>query len=475
MQLFKNLSFLIFRYYLPVLFIFCILLFFFKIIPFAISCQRETNRLFIDSGIFSINHLNDFYVPKKSVVDNIRKFCFSEGIGAIHAWMIELQLVQYDKPIDLRRIIGKQCYENFKKFSKCLMESSQNLSEIDLFLTAIFDKQNTSYIYNKYNSFFIEYQNQFGREWHPKQSFSREVAYFASFWTVEELAPLSIPNLFNMHDSAVNSLKFFKCVEKNNVWLINYTNYGKKLLKNFFTINDQDLSKIYKEADSYFFNEQTGDYTYKLKHALPHLHGLRRFYADKIVLCMSGLLDFGFEENCGTNFFSIYDYLENHIRTYEEILREIEAMEIINHILYYPSVSTGKYYLEIAVGEVRDRLELNSEAGVFRNTNNFVYVEFPYGDIRIRRLIKKYLNWIYKAGYLKDEKIIENYKKHARIFCSILIDGKDLIETEELTYEEAVRSINFIKKIIEIVAEEEEILSRKCFFNIDEIRKKKLI
>ena len=100
----KHSFYLIFRYYVSLLFIVCILLLFFKIFPDIILCEKKTDQPPAYSGIFSVTNLNDFYVTKQSAEDNLKKMCFCEGIGAVFALLSDIEWIQLNKIINLRPI-----------------------------------------------------------------------------------------------------------------------------------------------------------------------------------------------------------------------------------------------------------------------------------------------------------------------------------------------------------------------------------
>lgn len=226
------------------------------------------------------------------------------------------------------------------------------------------------------------------------------------------------------------------------------------------------------KAHSYSFDEQKG-FIYKVKNILQHLYKFTRFYeksaSDYYFFCGN----ICFDETDILNFLYLNIFVTSNKAAYFQFLIEIELAQTLNTILYYPSVASGRYFIKQVIRELRAYLQLCLDKGIFKDTDDYVYVETLHGDHRVRRLIKKYLNIILKGCFIKDEKTIALYKEHAPIFHSILSDNSGLLE-KKITYKQVLKALDFIDKLIDRIKKEEDFLAKKHFPNINEIRKKKI-
>jgi hypothetical protein len=450
------------------------ILLFLKIISEITCYDSELRKSPVDLGIFTEKHLLDFYIPEKDLQKNLEKLCFSEGIAALSFNLIGAANLD-DKTLPLRQVLGKEYYEYFKKYSLFLLANAPNITSVSYFLNTVLYHESyvdRGFLESKFKNFIFGYSMLFGEKWHPKMSFAQEVLYYRQFWTLEELRPLSIPSIFKLYDKAVNSSKFFKYTYENGVTFGYYSDCGKTVLKDFININGQDWDEIYMKAHSYCFDEQKG-FIYKVKNILQHLYKFTRFYeknaGDYYFFCGNICSD----ETDILNFLYLDIFVTSNKAAYLQFLIEIELAQTLNTILYYPSVANGRYFIKQVIKELRAYLQLSLDKGIFKDTDDYVYVETLHGDHRVRRLIKKYLNIILKGCFIKDEKTVALYKEHAPIFHSILSDNSDLLK-KKITYKQALKALDFIDKLIDKIKKEEDFLAKKHFPNINEIRKKKI-
>ena len=136
----KNFIYFFFKHYLLLLFVFFLLFLFLSYFFSIMGCERAP-YVQVDSNAESHKYLADFYAEKENPAANIAKLCLSEAMTAVYAHGSFFYLTKENpRPFNLKRVIGKECFEIAQEFAQYLLDNSKpdTEKEVKEFLTQMF-------------------------------------------------------------------------------------------------------------------------------------------------------------------------------------------------------------------------------------------------------------------------------------------------------------------------------------------------